>query len=272
MNRARSMLAVLFALLAPLSAMAACTRDHVDAGGHRIWVDAEGAGKATVVFETGNGNDSSVWAQIAPRIRAAGARTFVYDRAGTGRSDAGPKPYSIDDEVRALQSALTICGIDGPIILASHSYGSFISLLMASMDKRVAGLVLVDANIPAFFTEAEVASILAQYRPQYDQLRLQAPELAATMIPMMEAYPATAKRLRTARIPARLPIIDIVAERSWANTPESAAAMRKAHVAFVAHNRFRESVFAAGSTHNVMRDKPDIIVDAISRMIGLVGR
>ena len=233
-------------------------------------MEVEGAGTPTVVFETGNGNDSGVWAEIAPRIRAAGARTFLYDRAGMGRSEPASQPYSIDDEVEALRSALTSCGIDGPIVLAAHSYGGFISLLLASLDERVAGLVLVDANIPAFFSEAEVALILAEYRPQYDQLREQAPGLAATLIPIMEAYPATAARLRSVAIPASLPIVDIVAEHSWATTPTSATAMREAHAAFVAESSARESVFAAGSSHNVMRDAPDLVVAAIVRTLGLV--
>ncbi len=187
-----------------------------------------------------------------------------------GRSEPAAQPYSIDDEVEALRSALTSCGIDGPIVLVAHSYGGFISLLLASLDERVAGLVLVDANIPAFFTETEVASILAEYRPQYEQLREQAPELAATLIPIVEAYPATARRLRSVAIPARLPIVDIVAEHSWAATPASATAMREAHAAFVAESSARESVFAAGSSHDVMRDAPDLVVAAIVRMLGLV--
>ena len=182
--------------------MAPRTKNLVDVGGRRLWVEVEGAGTATVAFETGNGSNSGVWADIAPRIRAAGARTFLYDRAGMGRSEPAAQPYSIDDEVEALRSALTSCGIDGPIVLVAHSYGGFISLLLASLDERVAGLVLVDANIPAFFTETEVASILAEYRPQYEQLREQAPELAATLIPIVEAYPATARRLRSVAIPA----------------------------------------------------------------------
>ena len=86
----------------------------------------------------------------------------------------------------------------------------------------------------------------------------------------MEAYPATAARLRSVAIPASLPIVDIVAEHSWATTPTSATAMREAHTAFVAESSARESVFAAGSSHNVMRDAPDLVVAAIVRMLGLV--
>ena len=272
MTDPRSIPILLITLLASLPAMAACTNESVDIGGRRIWVDSEGTGDVTVVFEAGGGNDSSVWAQIAPRIRAAGVRTFVYDRAGLGRSELGPTPYSINDEVHALRSALTACGIKGPVILAAHSYGGFISLLTASMDPRVAGVVLVDAVVPKATPESEVRAILAEYRPQYDELRREAPELAKAMIPLMEAIPATVEKLDAARLPERLPIIDIVAENTTTNTPQTAAIWRKAHAEFAAHNRSRKAVFAAGSSHKVMKDRPDIVVDAILQMIGLVSR
>jgi pimeloyl-ACP methyl ester carboxylesterase len=280
-NQPRSIRTALMLLLVPLVAAAqgasptasgSCRNEPVDIGGRRVWVDAEGTGNVTVVFEAGGGNDSSVWTQIALRIRAAGVRTFVYDRAGLGRSEPGPTPYSIHDEVHALRSALTTCGINGPVILTAHSYGGFISLLTASMDKRVAGLVLVDAVVPKSTPKSEVEAILATYRPQYGEIRKQAPELAKAMIPLMEAYPATVKTLDAARIPTRLPIIDIVAENTTTHTPETATIWRKAHAEFVARNRFRKSVFAAGSSHKVMEDKPDIVVDAILQMIGWVSR
>ncbi len=278
MNSLRSILLVLLAAACPLAASAqdkgshpltACASEQVDVGGRRLWVNLEGQGKTTVVFDTGNGNDSSAWAGIAPRIRAAGARIFVYDRAGSGKSEPGPQPYSIDDEAKALQAALTACGVQGPVILAAHSYGGFISLLLASRDKRVDGLVLVDAVIPAFFNQHELDAILARYRPQYDEVRKQAPDMARTLIPVVEAFPATARRVGAAGISPTLPVIDIVAEESWFDTAESTAAWHQAHEAFVANNSSREAIFAAGSTHNVMRDKPALVVDAIVKMMSL---
>jgi pimeloyl-ACP methyl ester carboxylesterase len=281
MNPAHSIVATLLMLLSPLVAAAqgagpaapsSCRGEPIDIGGRRLWVDAEGTGDVTVAFEAGGGNDSSVWAQIAPRIRAAGVRTFVYDRAGLGRSELGPTPYSIQDEVHALRAALTACGINGPVILTAHSYGGVISLLTASTDKRVAGLVLVDALVPRATPKSEVEAILAKYRPQYDEIRKQAPELAKAMIPLMEAYPATMRALDAVRVPTRLPITDIVAENTTIDTPQTTALWRKAHAEFVAHNRFRKSLFAAGSSHKVMQDKPDLVVDAILQMIARVRR
>lgn len=264
------------ALTAEAAPSQQCHGEAIDIAGYTLWAELAGSGEVTVVFETGNGADSTVWTDIAAQVRATGARTFLYDRAGTGRSVPDPRPYAIDNEAEALRRLLSRCGVGGPVVLAAHSYGGFISQLLAASEHRedafrIAGLVLVDANIPEFFTTAEVDAILARYRPQYDALRTQAPALAATIIPILEAYPATAERMRRIRLPARLPVIDIYAEHSWAETAESAAAMRQAHIAFAAAGRHRESVYAAGSSHQVMSDRPDLVLAAIAKAVARAG-
>lgn len=260
------------ALLTPPRSLAACAGASMDIGGRHLWVDVEGQGKLTVVFESGGGNDSTVWADITPRIRAAGARTFVYDRAGLGRSDLGPDPYSADDEVKALRNALTHCDIAGPIIIAAHSYGGLLSLLTAAQDKRVIGVVLIDALVPKATPKSEVDAILAEYRPQYAELRAQAPELAKAMIPFMEAYPMSIAHLDAAKIPLHLRIIDIVAEHTVSNTVHTAEIWYKAHNEFVANNKSREKILAIGSSHKVIKDQPELVVTAIVRMISLLSQ
>jgi pimeloyl-ACP methyl ester carboxylesterase len=270
----RGLLSTLLTFAAAMVAGAAhaepCSPGRVAAGGAPLWVDLEGTGKLTVVFESGNGNDSSVWADVATRVRAFNVRTFVYDRAGLGKSALRPGPYSIDREVDALLAALNTCRVRGRIVVVCHSYGGFLSLRMAARDRKVAGLVLVDANVPAYFDDARTSAILAKYRPQYDALRQQAPDLAKSLIPLMEAYPSSARTLRATRVPANLPVIDIVAERSWMDAPEELRDWHAAHAAFDAQSPARETVQATGSGHYVMRDKPDLVVDAISRMIARV--
>lgn len=43
--------------------------------------------------------------------------------------------------------------------------------------------------------------------------------------------------------------------------------MRRVHAAFVAASPARTAVFAAGSSHDVMHDKPAIVIDAIGRLL-----
>jgi pimeloyl-ACP methyl ester carboxylesterase len=257
-------------MLSALTAGAAsvsCKPARVDVGGYKLWMRVAGVGKPAVVFESGGGDDSSVWAKIEPEIRQDGVRTVLYDRAGLGQSDREPRPYSIDHEAKGLERALDRCGVRRPIILVAHSYGGFISTLVAAGDRRVVGVVFVDANLADYFDEAEVARILAQYTPQFAPLEHAKPKLAAVLIPVIQAYPETAKRLRRVVFPPDLPVIDIVAEHSWSNTPEEAAAMRRVHAAFVAASPAREAVFADGSSHYVMRDRPELVISAVKRMI-----
>ena len=42
---------------------------------------------------------------------------------------------------------------------------------------------------------------------------------------------------------------------------------RKAHVELTANNPHREYILAVGSSHKVMHDKPDLVIQAILKMI-----
>jgi pimeloyl-ACP methyl ester carboxylesterase len=255
----------------PASAHAAnCSPALLDIDGNKIWMNEEGKGNITVVFEAGFGNDSSVWSQITPKIQAAGVQTFVYDRAGMGKSTINTStPYSIDNDVLTLRSALANCHIKGPIVMVGHSYGGAISLLAASEDPDIAGLVLIEAVVPNVWTPTEVENNLKMMRPQYDEIREKAPDLAKVAIPWAEAMPDTAKKVNALRVSDVLPIIDIEAEKGQ-NTPESTQTWREAHKQFTSGNPHREFVMAMGSSHKVMADQPDLVVKSILKMIETV--
>jgi pimeloyl-ACP methyl ester carboxylesterase len=243
------------------------TQPLLNIDGNDIWVHKEGSGKVTVVFESGFGNDSSVWSKIAPRVRAAGARIFVYDRAGMGRSTINAAtPYSIDNDVHILRTALARSGVDGPIVMVGHSYGGAMCLLAASEDEQIKGIVLIDALVPNAMPKSEVEKNRQAMRAQYDEIRKEAPELAKVAIPFAEALPETSKRIDAIRISDILPVIDIVAENGQ-NTPTSRQIWRNAHIEFTANNPHREYILAAGISHKVMRDKPKLVVEAILKMI-----
>ncbi len=262
---------VVLVLLATGAASAASEGQRVDVGGYKIWMQVSGEGTPSVVFESGGGNDSSAWANIEPVVRQrSGVRTVVYDRAGLGKSDPKPGPYKIDDEVAALKRALDFCGVRGPIVLVAHSYGGLLATLMAANDSRIVGVVLVDAALPGYLDDAEVARILAKYTPQFGELERANPPMARVMIPLLQAYPQTAKRMREVQFPMALPVIDITAEQTTADSPEELALLRRVHAEFVAASTAREALFAAGSGHNVMRDRPSLVIDAIVKMVNRI--
>jgi pimeloyl-ACP methyl ester carboxylesterase len=236
-----------------------------------LWSSVRGEGSPTVVFEAGGGEDSSVWDDLAFAVRERDAvRTMLYDRAGLGHSPASARPYRIDCEAEALQRELDRHGITAPVVLVAHSYGGFVATIVAATDRRIAGVVLVDANLAGFFDDAQLDRLLARYRPQFPALEQAAPELARVMIPVINAYPATVARLREVDIPFATPTIDIVAERTWVERPEEVEAIRKAHRDFVAASPHRRGVFAEGSGHHVMRDRPEVVLDAVGEVVAAV--
>ena len=240
-------------------------------GGDRIWAEVKGAGTATVVFEAGFGNDSSVWTAIEPRIRAAGVRTLVYDRAGMGKStiDTG-EPYSLDNDARILRTVLARCGVDAPVVFVGHSYGGAIGLVAAAQDRQIKGLVLLDAVVPGVWPDSEVAKNLGAMRAQYQEIRDKAPALAKVAIPFAEALPVTAREVNGLTVPDTLPIIDIVAEHGQ-HDPQSGAVWQQAHAAFTAGHANRQAVLAKGSSHKVMQDQPDLVVHSILAMLKQTG-
>ena len=248
-------------------AVADCTKEILDIDGNHIWVNKEGSGAVTVIFEAGFGNDSTVWSEIAPQVRKMGAQTFVYDRAGMGNSTINTNiPYSINNDVHILKTALASCGIQAPMVLVGHSYGGGISLMAASDDERVRGVLLLDAVVPNTWPPKELQKNLAEMRLQYDEIRQKAPALAKVAIPWAEALPVTVQQIDNLHIPSTLPIIDIVAENSQ-DSPEKNALWQKTHREFTAGQPSRELILAAGSSHKVMIDKKELVIDAIKRML-----
>jgi pimeloyl-ACP methyl ester carboxylesterase len=263
----RSSLPVLALLIGCAESTPPVSKPQVAAEGPQLWVQVAGQGEPTVVFESGEGDDSSVWEKVEAQVRLSnGVRTVLYDRAGLGNSSPAAGPYRIDDEAAALKRALDRFGIKGPIVLVAHSYGGFVATMLATTDPRIAGVVFVDAYVREMFDDASAAHLVAKTTPLLDALRRSKPAVANAMGPVIRAFPDTARRMRGVPHPPTLPTIDIVAE-SWGDTPQDSAALRRAHTAFVAGSPEREEVIATGSGHHVMRDRPDVVIDAIARIV-----
>lgn len=105
-----------------------------------------GTGKATVVFESGFGNDWSPWDPIAGEV-AAKARVFAYSRPGYGRSDPSTDPRDAAHIVEDLRSLLATRGYAPPYVLVGHSFGgTYMELFAKRYPGEVAALVLVESR------------------------------------------------------------------------------------------------------------------------------
>jgi pimeloyl-ACP methyl ester carboxylesterase len=113
----------------------------------RLAIYCMGSGSPTVVLESGLGDGASSWWPIQAEVAKA-TRVCAYDRAGMGRSPAGPKPRDTRAEVEDLELLLKNADLAPPYVLVGHSMGAYNVRLYASRHpEAVAGIVLVDGSV-----------------------------------------------------------------------------------------------------------------------------
>lgn len=120
----------------------------VDVGGHRLHLVCEGAGKPAVILEAGLPGSSLTWASVTGSITEF-ARVCAYDRAGYAWSESALPPRTASNIVGDLRLLLRNAAIDPPYVLVGHSFGGLIvQLYAARFVDEVAGMVLVDSSHP----------------------------------------------------------------------------------------------------------------------------
>jgi pimeloyl-ACP methyl ester carboxylesterase len=236
----------------------------VDVGGYRLNFNVAHGGDKTILVEAGGLDDSSVWSKVANDVaQSTGATVVTYDPAGLGRSDPAPNEYKIDNEVSALDRGLTQLKLDNkPLVIVAHSYGGFLATLYAAKHpQQMRGVVLIDANLVSFFSDVEVARLMAESAGEREEMRKKAPAKAH----ILDALPETVKRMRGVNFPVTIPCLVIAAERLPMETPDEIAQWKRRHEEFVAVAPNRRLITATGSGHFVMRDAPHVVIDANKR-------
>ena len=121
----------------------------IDVGGWRLHLNCTGeirAGRPTVVLEAGVGAFSVEWSLVQPGVAALG-RVCSYDRAGSGWSEWGPDPRTMQQIVYELHTLLARAGEQPPYVLVGASYGGWlVRWHHLTYPGEVAGVVLVDAG------------------------------------------------------------------------------------------------------------------------------
>ncbi|WP_327172039.1 alpha/beta hydrolase [Streptomyces sp. NBC_01336] len=243
----------------------------IDNRGHRLAFHVTQGHGSTIVLDSGGGEDSSYWDDLVPRLHAAtGATVVTYDRAGLGRSDVVPGPWKVESAVSDLEAGLEQLGVTKNVTLVSHSQAGEIATYFAKENqKMLSGAVLVDANLPPLFTDAQIARLVAFSRPQVDAAKKD-PENPQNrqLISTSESFVATSKAFHKATWPDAVPATVIVSEKTpFDGSPEDAQRWRDAAATFVHDGPGRTLVTAEGSSHDVPKDSPDLVLKEIEGMV-----
>ena len=212
-----------------------------------------GAGEPAVVLEAGSNNGAASWQQVMPLL-APRVRVTAYDRAGLGGSAPAPGLATIDRMIDDLASVITGLAA-GPCVLAGHSWGGILVQLLAfRRPDLVAGLVLVDPG------HEEMESLLP--------LPIQwGWRIARTVFPdeLHEDAPVTLAAVREMRAAARpLPDVPVVVLSAARGFPRRfRAGWTRLQAALAAAAPQGRHVVVDGTGHNIPRDRPDVVADAI---------
>lgn len=226
---------------------------------------ADGSPKPTVVLVHGAWADSSSWAGVIERLRSAGFPV---------RAVANPL-QGLDADTDYLAAVLRT--VEGPVVLAGHSYGgALISNVDAAMFD-IKALVYVAAFIPAL--GETVGELAAQSSPSLPLVAAEVPGGTEVSIDPAGFREAFAGDLDD-EIAARLAVVQRPANTNAVSEPATHAAYRtipswvlvtrddraislplQLHMARRANGRITE----VNASHAVMVSRPDVVADVIEQ-------
>lgn len=231
----------------------------VDVGGHRLYVNCIGRGGPTVILEAALGGNSTIWDLVQPEV-ARFTTVCSYDRANTGRSDPAPKPRTAQMAVDELRALLQNAGIRGPYVLVGHSYGGWITQLFARQDggRQVTGVVLVDATP---LDQPAIDDRLGQPTPTPEQLP-EGVDLRASSAEVQGAPAFPQVPLDVLRRTIFPPTFPDELRQIWIERQEAASRLS-------CRGRL---IVAEGAGHFIHRNRPDLVIASIERVVEAAGR
>lgn len=244
------LLIILPAILLACSDTSSNKGKYVDIGGYQLYIRDFGQDAPVVIFDSGSGDDSTVWNNVAPRV-AKFAHVVVYDRAGLGKSDAKPgnDPISSQDCVNALKLLLQKENIKPPYILVGHSRGGLNMQLFAQENpNEIAGVVLIDSvSRNQIFHDAPPPKTSQYYREavSFDESRAQVKKSGAFPSVPLIVLTATNHHESAQR------------EELWQKWQREIAQLSPKGT----------MMFAWGSGHYIQKQQPQLVVNAIYTLI-----
>jgi predicted alpha/beta superfamily hydrolase len=223
-----------------------------------------GRGSPTIVLEAGSGGTSRTWRTLMPEL-AGIARVVSYDRAGLGRSEPSPRPRSARVIAEELHDALRSARLPPPYVLVAHSAGGLYARVFAAMyPSEVVGVVLVDPAPEDFYERArrEFPSVYAHFDS------LDATDIASRP-PSEKAeedvWDNTLAEVRAADSLFTGPAIVLSSPRL--DLAELGSVWTDEHRRWALRNPRREYVHVDGVGHNIHRDRPAVVLDAVRRIM-----
>ena len=256
--------------------------DKIDVGGYNLYIDCKGTGSPTVILEAGLEGDVVTWKEVHPEM-AKFTRVCRYDRAGLAHSDYGPKPRDAELTAQDLHTLLGKANIAPPYIMVGHSFGGLLIRRFAfNFPDEVTGMIFVDSLQEDWWDEA-LALLPAD--PATDSARLASFRLylrdgwrdPSSNFEAMD-IPAVVEQVRETDGFGDIPITVLTAGKFTVLNPGLPPDLETALANLFTEEQSRLAklstkgiqIIIPDTGHNMPRENPQAVVDAIMQMISVV--
>jgi len=271
-------LVFLFACADAAAQSPALAADQIAVGAkpYAVQTAVAGAGRYTVIFESGFGTGMGAWRKVAPEL-ARDARVVTYSRAGHGSSEARPEPRTIAQNTNELEQLIAAQKLAPPFILVGHSYGGLLMRAYAARHpEQVAGMVLVDPSDERFNAalrklDATRAALddeqFAKFVPPKFQpeLKLLQPVLDGAAPPYAGKLPDVPTVVLTSVQQAEKPMF-------FLETADAVAIKQSLHADFLRQFSKGSQVVTAKSGHSIQMEEPELVIAAVRDVISQADR
>lgn len=235
--------------------------------GNATYIDCRGEGSSTVILESGLGTGAAGWGFVPERLAAAGLRACTWDRPGIGTS-APMGRHSTADLATHLHATLAAAGESGPFVVVGHSLGGvYARVFAATYRDEVSGVVLVDPYLPDL-RPVELVAVDPALRDEWlAGLHATNNQIAATEDLDWNAVEEELAAASIEGLPLELVFVDQRLrwdERFDPWETELIATWRQLLEGLSSDVRL---TIAENSTHMIQWDRPDLVVEAILRVV-----
>lgn len=231
----------------------------INVGGHRLHFNITKGKGIPILFESGGGEDCTVWNDLRKRLKESiGTTLITYERAGFGKSEIDTTRIDILNEVIDLETGLKKLGYSKDIFIVSSSLGASYCILFSSRNEnRIKGCVFIDGVFPCFMTKLKA-------KERKESLRKLDKQKYIGHYYIRENYEKTHDLLRVTTFPPNIPATIIssdippfigkggVDSIQWKNCQKSFGLLLN-----------HTYVLAEKCHHNVFKDNPVLVTNEI---------
>lgn len=234
--------------------------------GARTYLDCRGSGSPTVVLDAGLGTGASNWGFVPDRV-AARTRVCTWDRPGIGGSDPIGR-HTFAGAARHLRATLAAAGEAPPFVVVGHSLGGvYARVFAATFRPEIAGVVLVDPYLPDLRPVEHVAIDPALREAWLAGMRATNAQVAAVEDLDWDASYRELADASVDGLPLELLFVDQRFRWEGPYDPAEAELIAAWRRLIGGLSTEMNLTIAADSTHMIQFDRPDLVVEAILRLV-----